>query len=105
MKVLLVVLILCKLATVKAQEPLRKIIERKYPENTLFVGATSSYNMIGTKESKILAREFSYTTPANDFKQGYIYYSDRKLATKVVSILVSNQLNSNAFLSIVKCSG
>lgn len=52
---------------------IRQIVDAKYPANNLYIGATSMYSKIGTKESKVLAREFSYTTPANDFKQSYIH--------------------------------
>ncbi|WP_430816516.1 endo-1,4-beta-xylanase [Carboxylicivirga sp. RSCT41] len=55
------------------QESIRSIVETKYPDNKLYVGATSMYDKIGSKEARILAHEFSYTTPANDFKQGYIH--------------------------------
>lgn len=54
-------------------ETIRQIVEKNYPENSLYIGATSSFKKIGTKESRILAREFSYTTPANDFKQSAVH--------------------------------
>ena len=66
-------LIIFKGITLKANEPIRKIVERINPDNSIYIGATSMYDKIGTKESKLLAREFSYTTPANDFKQAYVH--------------------------------
>jgi GH35 family endo-1,4-beta-xylanase len=55
------------------KKTIRQIVEQNYPQKTLYVGATSSFSKIGSKESKILAKEFSYTTPANDFKQTKIH--------------------------------
>lgn len=54
-------------------QTLRQIVDDKYPANNVYIGATSMYSKIGTKETKLLAREFSYTTPANDFKQSYVH--------------------------------
>ncbi len=69
----IIVIGILSMADVNAQKPIREILEKNYPANTVYIGATSMYSKIGTKESKILAREFSYTTPANDFKQGYVH--------------------------------
>lgn len=53
--------------------PIRDIVSKNFSTNTLFVGATSKYDAIGTEETDLLAKEFSYTTPANDFKQSYVH--------------------------------
>ncbi|MCU4174416.1 endo-1,4-beta-xylanase [Carboxylicivirga sp. N1Y90] len=71
--VVITVISILSIADLSAQEPIRKIVERISPDKSLYIGATSMYSKIGTKESKILAREFSYTTPANDFKQSYVH--------------------------------
>ncbi|TLX71261.1 hypothetical protein E9993_20795 [Labilibacter sediminis] len=55
------------------EKSIREIIGLSFSDNNLYIGATSMYDKIGTQEARILAREFSYTTPANDFKQSYIH--------------------------------
>ena len=53
--------------------PIRELVEQCYPENNLVVGAACHAHYLGTQTEEILNREFSYVTPANDFKQSYIH--------------------------------
>ena len=52
---------------------LREIVADLYPQGNLFIGGTSTGDLLNTKSGQILLREFSYITPANDFKQSYIH--------------------------------
>ncbi len=51
--------------------PIKDIIDTFYPDN-VFVGVATSYASITELEGEIMAREFNYVTPTNDFKQTYI---------------------------------
>jgi len=55
------------------EKTIRELVAEKFPEGNVFIGAASHYNLFGTKTIDILDREFSYVTPANDFKQTYIH--------------------------------
>ncbi len=52
--------------------PIKEIVERYYSKN-VYVGISASYRDLDKIEGEILAREFSYVTPDNDFKQSYIH--------------------------------
>ena len=56
-----------------SEKTIREIVAEAFPEGNVFIGAASHYNLFGTKTIDILDREFSYVTPANDFKQTYIH--------------------------------
>lgn len=60
------------------QASIRQVVKKNYPKNNVYIGATSSYKKMGTKESEILAKEFSYVTPANDFKQSAVHPNNEK---------------------------
>jgi endo-1,4-beta-xylanase len=47
----------------------REIVADKYPNGNFFVGTACHHRLLGTPTETILDREFSYVTPANDFKQ------------------------------------
>lgn len=53
---------------------LKDIIAEKYPEKRVWIGATidGPARVKGGIEEEILCREFSYTTPENEFKQSQI---------------------------------
>lgn len=52
---------------------LRQLVVEKFPKGNVYIGAASHYSLFGTTTIEILDREFSYVTPANDFKQTYIH--------------------------------
>jgi len=52
---------------------LRDIVAEKFPEGNVYIGATSTFTATKGSVGRILAREFSYITPANDYKQSYIH--------------------------------
>lgn len=62
-----------ELPVVKKDKPIRQLVEEIFPEGNVFIGATSHYRLFGSETIDILDREFSYVTPANDFKQTYIH--------------------------------
>lgn len=51
--------------------PIRDIVSKLYPEN-VYVGVANKADLIGELSTEIADREFSYVTPANDFKQSYV---------------------------------
>jgi GH35 family endo-1,4-beta-xylanase len=53
---------------------LRTIVAEKFPGGNVFIGAAAHGASLQRKSAlrQVLAREFSYVTPANDFKQQYI---------------------------------
>lgn len=51
---------------------LREIVKEKY-DGKVYIGATTGWSSIESGEGTILNREFSYITPANDFKQPLIH--------------------------------
>jgi GH35 family endo-1,4-beta-xylanase len=52
---------------------LREIVAERFPDNNVFIGATSSYGKMNSPEGDLLAREFRYTTPDNEFKQSTVH--------------------------------
>lgn len=52
---------------------LREIVAEKFPSGNVFVGATGHQDDITEEKGEILKNEFSYMTPANDFKQPYVH--------------------------------
>ena len=52
---------------------LREIVADKYPHHNVYIGGASQSRYWGTASEVILQREFSYITPANDFKQTSIH--------------------------------
>jgi GH35 family endo-1,4-beta-xylanase len=59
--------------TVPSGRRLRIIVEDKYPDGSIIIGATTGSWALGTNTGLILDREFSYVTPENDFKQAVIH--------------------------------
>ena len=57
---------------------LRDIVAEKFPEGNVYIGATSTFTATKGPVGKILARQFSYITPANDFKQSYVHPEPNK---------------------------
>ncbi|MEY3896099.1 MAG: Endo,4-beta-xylanase precursor [Verrucomicrobiota bacterium] len=53
---------------------LKDIVAEKYPEGRVWIGATigGQVRAAGGVEEQLLRREFSYTTPENEFKQSQI---------------------------------
>ncbi|MEX0321657.1 MAG: endo-1,4-beta-xylanase [Puniceicoccaceae bacterium] len=65
---------------ISAQEPpvpegrrYKDIVADKYPNGNVYIGATSSHDQLNQPEGRVLANEFRYCTPANDFKQTTIH--------------------------------
>ena len=54
-------------------ERLRSLVEKNFPDGNVFIGATTSFKASSGPLGEILAREFSYITPANDFKQTQVH--------------------------------
>lgn len=54
------------------QLPYREIIDRFY-KGCFYLGIANQTKLIGTLSTEIADREFSYITPANDFKQSHIH--------------------------------
>lgn len=52
---------------------LRDIVAENFPKGNVYIGATSSFSDTKEPIGQILAQEFSYITPANDFKQTRIH--------------------------------
>jgi GH35 family endo-1,4-beta-xylanase len=52
---------------------LRTIVDEKYADGSIIVGATTNAWAFGAETGAILDREFSYVTPGNDFKQWNIH--------------------------------
>ena len=52
---------------------LREIVADKYPNGNVFIGGTTQSTFWDTFSEEILNNEFSYITPANDFKQTQIH--------------------------------
>ena len=55
----------------RSDRRLRDIVAERFPKGNVYIGATSMSPR--GPQGQILAREFSYITPANDFKQTYIH--------------------------------
>ncbi len=52
---------------------LRQIVAEKLPDKKVYIGAAVQYKELTGPVGSILKQEFSYITPANDFKQTYIH--------------------------------
>lgn len=55
-----------------AKMPLKDILANYY-SNNLYIGIANHAKLLGKLSTEIADREFSYITPANDFKQSYIH--------------------------------
>jgi endo-1,4-beta-xylanase len=53
--------------------PIRELVSHCYPNGNLVVGTACHEHYLGTQTEEIINREFSYMTPASDFKQSYIH--------------------------------
>ena len=51
---------------------IRQVVEQKFPEKNVYIGATIGRTDWGSPLEDILNVEFGYVTPANDFKHSYI---------------------------------
>jgi len=54
---------------------IKTLVSSMYPGDSLFIGTACHEWALGTPTETILDNEFSYVTPANDFKQSYIHPS------------------------------
>jgi endo-1,4-beta-xylanase len=52
---------------------IREIMSDKYPTDSVFVGATLGYKLLGGEVEKLFLREFSYCTPENAAKQRVVH--------------------------------
>lgn len=55
------------------QKSIREIVDEVFPSGNVFIGSACHHHLMETESGVILDREFSYVTPANDFKQTYIH--------------------------------
>ncbi len=53
--------------------PLRQLVAKNFKPGTVYIGATIDYQSIGKPKSRLLAEQFSYTTPANAVKQHAVH--------------------------------
>ncbi|UXX79823.1 endo-1,4-beta-xylanase [Reichenbachiella carrageenanivorans] len=72
------ILILCGFSSMSQTEiptgrRLREIAEDRFVYDRIYIGGATHGKLFGTASMEILNREFSYITPANDFKQTYIH--------------------------------
>lgn len=77
MRNLLLLLLLCTRASAESPEPdgkrLRNIIERHCTFRNVYIGGTTGWSKLNKGPGVILAREFNYACPENDFKQSSIH--------------------------------
>ena len=52
---------------------IKELVAEVFPEGNVFIGSACHQFLLKTTSAIILDREFSYVTPANDFKQSYIH--------------------------------
>lgn len=52
---------------------IRELVAEVFPEGRVYIGSACHHHLLETESATILDREFSYVTPANDFKQSYIH--------------------------------
>lgn len=57
----------------KETKTIKELVTEAFPEGNVYIGSACHHNLMETKTGEILKREFSYVTPANDFKQTYIH--------------------------------
>lgn len=55
------------------EQSVRELVAEVFPEGNVFIGAATHYRLFGTTSLELFDREFSYATPANDFKQTAIH--------------------------------
>ncbi|NPA35799.1 MAG: sulfatase-like hydrolase/transferase [Chlorobi bacterium] len=53
--------------------PIRDIVEKNFKPGSVYIGCTVSQQDIPSAKTKLLARQFSYTTPANAVKQHAVH--------------------------------
>ena len=58
---------------IEETKTIRELVAEVFPEGNVFIGSACHHSLFGTESYEILNREFSYVTPANDFKQSYIH--------------------------------
>ena len=58
---------------VEGVKTIRELVEEVFPGGNVYIGSASHHRLLETESVTILDREFSYVTPANDFKQSYIH--------------------------------
>jgi len=79
MKRILPLLLLCINAFGELPEPdgrrLREIVRRRFAKDSFYIGGTTGWEKMGKGPGAILAREFNYACPENDFKQQAIHPS------------------------------
>jgi len=57
----------------RSDNTLREIVAKNFPKNNVFVGGTTSFYETQKALGKLMAQEYRYITPENDFKQSYIH--------------------------------
>jgi endo-1,4-beta-xylanase len=61
------------LASTQDTTTIRKLVATMSHQDSLFIGTAIHSSFLGTQTETIVTREFSYLTPANEFKQSYIH--------------------------------
>lgn len=82
------------------EKPVREIVAEVFPKGNVFVGMASQYSLFGTKTIEILDQEFSYVTPANDFKQTYIHPEPGKYAYEKSDAWVAHCRENNQVIRL-----
>lgn len=62
------------------EQSIKELVAEVFPEGNVFIGAATHHRLFETKSLEVFDREFSYATPANDFKQSYIHPEPGKYA-------------------------
>ncbi len=53
--------------------PIRQIVEKNFKPGSVYIGCTINHQSINSPKSKLLAQQFSYTTPENAAKQSAVH--------------------------------
>jgi len=53
--------------------PIRTLVKNNFPDGSVYIGSTVAYSYLGTNVAKLLAQQFSYTTPENAVKQSTVH--------------------------------
>ncbi len=53
--------------------PIRKLVDKNFKAGSVYVGSTVAYSYLNTDAAKLLAQQFSYTTPENAVKQSTVH--------------------------------
>ena len=80
---------------------LREIVEDKYSDGSIIIGATIGQESFGSETGRILDAEFSYVTPENDFKQWMIHPDNETWDWSVPDAWIDHIAENNQILRIL----